>query len=49
MTITPQDKFNQWIQETAKLDISTKEGYHALGEALTELNHITREAWEMNQ
>jgi hypothetical protein len=44
MTITPQERFNQWIQETAKLDISTKEGYHALDGALTELNRITLEA-----
>jgi hypothetical protein len=43
-TITPQERFNQWIQETAKLNISTKEGYHALDGALTELNRITLEA-----
>lgn len=39
-----QERFNQCIQETGKLDISTKEGFHALDAALTELNRITLEA-----
>ena len=39
-----QERFNQWIQETGKLDISTKEGLHAVNNAFTELNRITLDA-----
>ena len=39
-----QERFNQWIQETGKLDLSSKDDLLALYRAVTELNRITLEA-----
>jgi hypothetical protein len=39
-----QERFNQWIQETGKLDLSSKDDLLALYRAVTELNRITQEA-----
>lgn len=45
----PQDKFEIWLQEISKLNLSNISDLQAIDSALKELNHITREAWEMNQ
>jgi hypothetical protein len=42
--MTPQERFNQWIQDVSKLDLSKKEDLMAIYRAATELNRITQEA-----